>query len=354
MPPLSRLLAVLVLAGLLAPAQSPQDRSAATAHAGAAARLMQERRYEEAAEEYERSLALDPANDAIRIEYATCLFAQERDQDSRAQFEMEIERLGEQPGLSYYLAQLDIRAYKFEEAIRRLKPLTANPALPKASFYLGVAYLSAGQQALALRALEQAARDNPADPEVHYRLGRVYMLADRTADGDREFDLYRQAQQTRRFVEETGHACMEALRSQPIERARAVCERIADAHDARRMLWLGELYASHGAYDEALGPLRAAAELDPQSFDAWHNLGRSLCLLKRYGEAVPALKKAAALNPGYFDTLNLLAAALHASGDDAAALPVLERAHALNPADTAAAAALERMRAAQPAPPPQH
>ena len=353
MPPLSRLLAVLLLTGLLAPAQSPQDLSGATAHAGAAARLMQERRYAEAAGEYERSLALDPANDAIRIEYATCLFAQERDQDSRAQFEIEIKRLGERPGLSYYLAQLDIRAYKSEEAIRRLKPLTANPAFPKASFYLGVAYLSAGQQALALRALEQAARDNPADPEVHYRLGRVYMLVDRTADGDREFDLFRQAQQTRRFVEETGHACMEALRTQPIEQARAVCERIADPHDAQRMLWLGELYASHGAYAEALGPLRTAAELNPQLFDAWHSLGRSLYLLKRYGEAIPALKKAAALNPGYFDTLNLLAAALHASGDDAAALPVLERAHALNPADTAVAAALEWMRAERPAAPPQ-
>ena len=354
MPPICRLLAALLLAGLLAPAQSPQDRSGATAHAGAAAQLMQERRYAEAAGEYERSLALDPANDAIRIEYATCLFAQERDQDARAQFEMETKRLGEQPGLSYYLAQLDIRAYKSEEAIQRLKPLTTNPALPKASFYLGVAYLSVGQQALAMRALEQAARDNPADPEVHYRLGRVYMLADRAADGDREFDLFRKAQQTRRFVEETGHTCMEALRTQPIERARAVCERIADSRDARRMLWLGELYASHGAHAEALGPLRTAAQLDPQSFDAWHNLGRSLCLLKRYGEAVPALKKAAALNPDYFDTLNLLAAALHASGDDAAALPVLERAHALNPADTAAAAALERMRAERPAPPPQH
>jgi tetratricopeptide (TPR) repeat protein len=354
MPPLSRLLAVLLLAGPLASAQFPQDRSGATAHAGAAARLMQERRFEEAAGEYERSLALNPANDAIRIEYATCLFAQERDQDARAQFEMEIKRLGEQTGLSYYLAQLDIRAYKPEEAIRRLKPLTANPAFPKASFYLGVAYLSAGQQALALRALEQAARDNPADPEVHYRLGRVYMLADRTADGDREFDLFRQTEQTRRFVEETGHACMEALRTQPIERAQAVCDRIADAHDARRMLWLGELYASYGFYTEALGPFRTAAQLDPQSFDAWHNLGRSLYLLKRYGEAVPALKKAAALNPGYFDTLNLLAAALHASGNDAAALPVLERAHALNPADTAAAAALVQMRAARPAAPPQH
>jgi tetratricopeptide (TPR) repeat protein len=324
------------------------------AHAGAAARLMQERRYAEASEEYERSLALDPANDAVRIEYATCLFAQERDQDARAQFEMEIKQLGEQPGLSYYLAQLDIRAYNSEEAIRRLKPLTANPAFPKASFLLGEAYLSAGQQALALQALEQAARDNPTDPEVHYRLGRVYMLANRTADGDREFDLYRQAQQTRRFVEEAGHACMEALRTQPIEQARAVCDRIADSHDAQRMLWLGELYASHGAHAEALGPLRTAAQLDPQLFDAWHNLGRSLYALKRYGEAVPALKKATALNPGYFDTLNLLAAALHASGDDAAALPVLERALALNPTDTAAAAALQRMRAARPPAPQQH
>jgi Flp pilus assembly protein TadD len=334
----------LLLASLEAAAQASGDRPDAAAHAGNAVRLMQERRYAEAAGEFEQSLAVDPGNDAIRIQYATCLFAQERNDDARKQFQIETQRLGERPGFDYYLGRLDLRASDLASAVRRLQPLAADPAFPKASFYLGLAYLAAGRSADALGSLERAARDNPLDPEVHYRLARVYSVAGRSADADREFAIYRQVHESRRFVEEASHACMDALHARPLAEARVICQPIADARDPRRMLLLGQLYAASGAFADAVEPLRTAAQLDPASFDAWHELGRSLFRLKRYAEAVPALRQAAQLNPGYFDTLNLLAAALHSSGDDAAALPVLERAHALNPGDARVASALERMR----------
>jgi tetratricopeptide (TPR) repeat protein len=140
---------------------------------------------------------------------------------------------------------------------------------------------------------------------------------------------------------------MDALREKPLEQAKAVCERIADPHDARRMLLLGQLYAGKGAFNEAVEPLRVAAKLAPDSFDAWHNLGLSLYWLRRYDEALPVLQKAVGLNPQFFDTLNLLAATYHALGNDAAALPILERAHSLNPSDAKLTAALERMRVRQ-------
>jgi len=337
----------LLLASLRAVTQVPDNRAGAIAHAGKAAQLMQERRYGEAAGEFERSLAADPNNDAVRIQYATCLFAQERDRESRKQFEIELQRLGDQPGLNYYLGRLDVRANDFTSAIRRLQPLSAKSGFPKASFYLGLAYLGAGQPAQALESLERSAKNNPSDPEAHYRLGRVYTLAGRIEDGDREFEIYRKLRETQRFVEEEGHACMEALRIQPISRAREVCQRIADPNDSRRMLLLGHLYADRGAFAEAIEPLRVAVKLDPGLFDAWHNLGQSLYWLRRYQEAVPALRKAVSLNPDFFDTLNLLAAALHGLGDDAEALPLLERAHNLNPGDAAVTSALERMRAAR-------
>jgi tetratricopeptide (TPR) repeat protein len=318
----------------------------AIAYAGKAAQLMQDRRYGEAAAEFEHSLAVDPNNDAVRIQYATCLFIQERNSEARKQFEIAVQRLGEQPGLNYYLGRLDVRANDFTSAVRRLQPLSTNPGFPKAFFYLGLAYLSAGQQAHALEALERAARNNPTDPEVHYKLGRVYAVTERNEDADREFEIYRKVRETQRFVEQEGHACMDALRAQPVARAREVCQRIADPNDSRRMLLLGQLYAGSGAFAEAVEPLRVAVKLDPGSFDAWHNLGRSLFWLRRYQEAVPPLQKAAALNPNFFDTLNLLAAALHALGDDAVALPILERAHTLNPGDASVTSALERLRAA--------
>ena len=313
--------------GLGASAQAPGSQDAAS-HMGKAVRLMQDRQYSEAAAEFERALAIDPKDDTVRIEYATCLFAAERNEDARKQFEIETQRLGERPGLDYYLGQLDLRANDFGAAIRKLAPLESNAGLPKASFYLGLAYQSLRQEARALECLERAAKSEPRDPEVHYRLARSYTMAGRTEEAAREYKLYRDCRETQRLAEQEGRECMDALRTQPIAQARAICQRIADPGDARRLILLGQLYVQNGAFSDAVDPLEQAVKLEPASFEAWQNLGLSLVQLKRYREALPALRSAASINPGNFSTLLiLLASTLHALGDDAAALPVLERAH---------------------------
>ena len=138
-------------------------RAQATASAGKAIRLMQDMRYAEAAAEFEKSLAADPNNDTVRIQYATCLFALERNADARKQFEIEGRRLGEQPGFKYYLARLDLRANNYASAISRLTPLARNPSFPKASYYLGLALLSNGADKEGLESLELAGQSNPKD-----------------------------------------------------------------------------------------------------------------------------------------------------------------------------------------------
>jgi Flp pilus assembly protein TadD len=341
---------VMLLETLGATAQPPA-RKDASSHVGKAVRLMQDRLYSEAAAEFEQALAIDPNNDEVRIRYATCLFAQQRNVEARKQFEIEGQRLGDRPGLTYYLGRLDLRANDFTSAIKKLAPLESDPALSDVSFYLGVAYTSAGQQARAQECLERAARKNPRDPEVHYRLGRVYSLAGRTNDADREYKLYRDWQESQRIAEQDGRECKEALRTQPIAQARIVCQRIADPKDSRRLILLGELYSANGSFSDAIEPLRQAVKLDPESFDGWNNLGLSLFRLKRYQEALAPLRKAASLNPQFFGTLTLLASTLHALGDDAAALPVLEQAHKLNPDDPQVTSRLEQLRAASKAKP---
>ena len=323
----------------------PLARTDAASHVGKAVRLMQDRLFSEAAAEFEQALAVDPNNDAVRIQFATCLFAQERNDQARKQFEIERQRLGDRPGLNYYLGRLDLRADDFTSAIEKLAPLESNPALSKVSLYLGLAYLSAGQQARALECLERAARNNPRDPEVHYRLGRVYSMAGRTGDADREYKLYRDWRESQRVAEQDSGECMNALRMQPIAQARVVCQRIADPNDSRRLILLGQLYSENGAFSDAIEPLQQAVKLDPESFEAWQSLGLSLFRLKRYQEALPPLRKAASLNPQFFGALTLLASTLHALGDDAAALPVLERAHNLNPDDAQVTSVLEQLRA---------
>jgi len=335
----------VLLLGTRGATAQPPARGDAASHVGKAVRLMQDRLFTEAAAEFEQALASDPNNDVVRIQYATCLFAQERNDEARKQFEIERQKLGDRPGLSYYLGRLDLRANDFTSAIKRLAPLEKDPALSDVSLYLGVAYMSAGQQARALECLERAARNNPRDPQVHYRLGRVYSMAGRADDADREYKLYRDWQESQRLAERDGRECKDALRSEGIAQARIVCQRIADPNDSRRLILLGQLYSENGAFSDAIEPLRQAVKLEPESFEAWNSLGLSLFWLKRYQEALPALRKAADLNPQFFSTLTMLASTLHALGDDAAALPVLERAHHLNPDDARVASGLEQLRA---------
>lgn len=325
-------------------AASGQQQTAA-AHVGNAVRLMQESHYSEAALEFERALASDPNNDALRIQYATCLFAAERNDDARKQFESERQRLGSTPGIEYYLGLLDLRAEKYASAIGRLKPLEENPAFPRASFYLGQAYLSEGQPDAARASLERAARNNPHDPDVHYRLARVYSTTGRADDANREYAAYRSAREEQRIVEQEAPACMDALQKHETAKSREICQRLAgDSANATRLVLLGRLYSGAGDFDDAVPPLQRATALDPRLFEAWHFLGLSLYGLHRYQEAVAPLRKAAELNPQYFDTLSLLAKALYAQGDYPAALPVMERAHDLNPADTQLAAVLASLR----------
>jgi Flp pilus assembly protein TadD len=337
---------LVVLLGTRGATAQPLARKDAGSHVGKAVRLMQDRLYQQAAAEFEQALAADPNNDEVRIQYATCLFAQQRNDEARKQFEIERQRLGDRPGLNYYLGRLDLRANDFTSAIKKLAPLELDPALPAVVFYLGVAYMSTGQQARALECLERAARTNPRDPEVHYRLGRIYFMAGRTDDADREYKLYRDWQERQRAAEQATRECKDALRKQPIAQARIVCQRIADSNDLRGLILLGELYSENGAFSDAIEPLRQAAKLDPESFDAWNGLGLSLFRLNRYQEALAPLRKAANLNPQFFSTLTLLASTLHALGDDAAALPVLVQAHNLNPGDAQVTSRLEQLRAA--------
>lgn len=321
----------------------PLARTGAASHVGKAVRLMEDRRFSEAVAEYEQALAADPNDDAVRIQYATCLFALERDDEARKQFQIERQKLGDKPGLNYYLGRLDLRGNQFAAAIRRLAPLESDPKLPDVSFYLGLAYQSAGQEEKAVASLERAARKNPGDPEVHYRLGRLYSLAGRTDEADGEYKLYRGLQESREAVDRYGRECKDALRAQPIAEARTICERIADPKDSRKLILLGELYSENGAFTDAVGPLQQAVKLEPESFEAWNSLGLSLFRLKRYQQALPALRKASSLNPQYFATLTMLASALHALGDDTGALPILERAHDLNPDDAQVTSTLEQL-----------
>jgi Flp pilus assembly protein TadD len=305
---------------------------------------MQQQSYEEAAAAFEHALQIQPGLHPARYQLGVCLFALGRNEDSRREFEQLRQQAGPSHEIGYYLGRLLLLSGDTVGAIRELAPLTNDAKIADASYYLGLAYVAAGDQAKGIQWLERSARALPRDYHVHFRLARLYASAGRKADADREYALYNEYRDSERHTEERLRACTAALDAHVADQAPEACAHLADQNDPEKLVLLGQIFGEHGDFADAVQPLLRAAQLDPGSFDAWHNLGLSYFRLKRYPEARQPLEKAVALRPDLFDTLNLLGATLYVLGDDKAALPVLERAHQLRPDDAQLKAALDQLR----------
>jgi tetratricopeptide (TPR) repeat protein len=300
---------------------------------GNASRLMQRQLYAEAAGEFEHALAIDPNLKLARYQYAICLFAIGRNDNAKTEFERLRTETGPAREIGYYLGRLALLSGDATTAVKELKSIVDDSQIQDAPYYLGLAYLSAGDQKAGVKWLETAAQKTPRDYHVHYRLARYYSSAGRTADAEREYKLYNDCRDAERDTESRMRACNSALDAHDNDRIRQDCAALYDPNDPEKLVLLGQLYGGHGAFAVAIEPLEKATQLDPGSFDAWHNLGLTYFRLQRYQDARGPLEKAVQLRPDFFDSLNLLGAALYMTGDDKAALGVLDRAHALRPDD---------------------
>jgi tetratricopeptide (TPR) repeat protein len=305
---------------------------------------MQQQSYEEAAAEFEHALQIQPDLHAARYQLGICFFALGRNEESRREFEQVRQQAGPSHEIAYYLGRLLLLSGDTGGAIRELAPLTSDAKIPDASYYLGLAYVSAGNQAKGIEWLERASGALPRDYHVHFRLARLYAGVGRKADAEREYALYKEYRDAERNTEGRMRACSTALDAHATDQAPEACAHLADRNDPEKLVLLAQLYGDHGDFADAVQPLLRATQLDPGSYDAWHNLGLSYFRLKRYQEARQPLEKAVALRPDLFDTLNLLGATLYLLGDDKAALPVLEKAHQLRPDDAELKAALDQIR----------
>jgi len=336
---------LLLIAGIGLGQAPPLQPPGVEAHISKGTQLMQDQLFEAATTEFEQALALDPKDPRARFQLAVCLVSSGRNDEARHQFEQLREQTGESRYITYYLGRLDLLSNDYSSAIKRLGSLTEDPPFPDTDFHLGVAYVSSGKVEDGVKWLERAAKLLPRDYRIHYRLGRAYSSAGREQDASGELELYSRLRDEHKNTEKDARDCVEALRSQPLARARDTCHRMSDPNDPEKLTLLGQLFGDAGAFTEALDPLKRAVELDPNSFEAWHNLGITYFRLERYKEARAPLETAVRLRPEFYGSVVLLGATLYMLGDDAAALPILEHAHRLNPADAQTTAVLDKLRA---------
>jgi len=336
--------ALLVIAAAVCLTQTQQPTG--EAHLGQGVQLMQDHLYEAAAKEFEQALATNADDPRVHFQLAVCLMALGRNDEARSQFEQTRKLAGESRYVTYYLGRLDLLSNDYASAIRRLGSVAEDPPFPDTAFHLGVAYISAGDVPAGTKWLERSAKLLPRDYRVHYRLARAYSSAGREQDADREYALYTRFQNEHKGTEKQARDCTEALRAQAAA-AREVCYGMFDPNDPEKLTLLGQLLGEGGAFDLAIDPLQRAVSLDPNSFEAWHDLGLTYFRLHKYAEARGPLEKAVALRPNFYGSVVLLGGTLYMLGDDAAALPVLERALRLKPSDAETAAVVEKLRAEQ-------
>ncbi|HYM05072.1 MAG TPA: tetratricopeptide repeat protein [Terriglobales bacterium] len=325
---------VILLALLSGVAMRGQSGGAAfTAHVGKGYDLVQNDRYAEAAQEFRAALELDPDAVQARYQLAVCLFALgERDESRKELVRVRSSTHGD-PKVIYYLGRLDLLGGDPDGAIRNLRSIMQDPPFADAAFYLGSAYLDKRDPKNAMEWLRKAVHDDPRDFRSHYRLARALQQEGLQQKAEEEYALSTQLRERYNEASRQSVACVQALHSQAIEQAREICNHLFDRNDPDRLTSLGILYGENGEYQEAIEPLKRAAELDPDSFEIYHNLGLSYFRLRRYSEARAPLEKAVGLRPNFFGSNALLGATLYSLQDDEAAYRVLDFAHRLNPGD---------------------
>ena len=311
----------------------------ATAHVGRGYELIQEHRYEDAKSEFKEALAQNPNLARARYQLAICLFALGERSESEREFTRVSRETPENRGALYYLGRLHLLRGDDDGAIEYLKLLASDPPMPDTLFYLGCAWLDKGDLPTAIDAFERAGKLSPDDYRIPYRLARAYERAGRPKDATREYELSTALRQKYNTAAQESLECASELEKQAEPDA---CRKMYDPNDPDQLTMLGMLYGQHGAYSEALAPLLAAARLDPESFEIFHNLGVSYFRLRRYEEARPVLERAVSLRPDYFGSNALLGAVLFTLKDDRQAFAVLAHAHELEPANDQVAELLFR------------
>jgi Tfp pilus assembly protein PilF len=303
----------------------------AEVHVGKGYELVKDRRYTEAAKEFQAALTLKPRLVRVRYQLAVCWFNVVQLKQSRDEFERVRRETGGDASVAYYLGRIDLLEGNTASTIRELKSIVSAGPFEDAYYYLGLAYFNRNDLENAKLWLQKAATATPQNPRVHDHLARVYQKLGRRSEAEEEYRLTSRLRQRLDEASRLAVDCDHDLATQPLVKAQTTCQQLLDPTDEYNLLTLGVLYGRHAYYGQALEPLQLAAQLDPESVEIQYNLGLSYFRLRRYREARAPLEKAVTLQPDFFGPNALLGATLYGLKKDELSYKVLQHAHRLNP-----------------------
>jgi tetratricopeptide (TPR) repeat protein len=113
--------------------------------------------------------------------------------DAASEFQAELALAPADPDAKYNLGFVYLQQARVDEAVELFRQvIAAHPDYANAQYQMGKILLERGQVPEAITHLETAARLNPQTDYVHYQLQAAYRKESRTADADRELELYKQ------------------------------------------------------------------------------------------------------------------------------------------------------------------
>ena len=317
------------------------DLDASEAHVSKGYEALKQSQYDSAIAEFQAALKLDPGLVLrARFPLAVALFESHKPIEARRELETVRREVGDHPNVLYYLGRLDLEDRKFAEAVRDLSKAAVKPPFPDTDYYLGYAYFHQGDLTSAEKWLKLAAQATPRDARVQYQLGLVYHKQGREPEATKAIAASKQLRQRDNDDSRIRLECGQKLDQGPRDEARAFCDQLYDGNSADKLTELGAIYGQHGDAEDALKPLRRAAELAPQSPQTQYNLAMAYYQLKRFEEARAPLAGALKRWPDLFPLNALYGAVLFQMGEQLPAYQALAHAHVLNPEDSATAALL--------------
>lgn len=247
------------------------------------------------------------------------------------------------------------------------RALAIDPHYWRAGLNLGLAYLSEGQNARAVRQLRGVAEEQPAIAEVHRALGMALEASGKISEAQAQFEtaltldpgsafslfhrgltLEGQGRLTAAIASyqqalnlspgDVDYACAIAnayLKSGNANKALTILQPLTAAHTDSALLWynLGIVYSRTQDSKSAIDSFQQALHLDPRNDDARKFLARSLIDASRFQDAEPLVNDLVERSPDNSEYRYLRALAYRGEGKFRAAIIDLKKAAVRKPND---------------------
>ncbi|MGB6688723.1 MAG: tetratricopeptide repeat protein [Terracidiphilus sp.] len=131
----------------------------------------------------------NPKEPNVHFGLGYLLWTQKQYPEAASEFKAELANDPDHVQSMEYLADTDIQLNQMDSARPLLERVVKlNPSLPLVCLDLGIIYTEQGQKDNAVREFLAAEKLTPNDVDVHWRLGRLYRAAGKTAEAKAEFD----------------------------------------------------------------------------------------------------------------------------------------------------------------------